>query len=70
MQTLDQPRRHLAFALAARAGFVDAVGYLSADQYFVSFMSGNTTRLGVELARRRSATSRGRWLSWLQRWAR
>lgn len=51
MQTLDQPRRKLAFALAALAGFVDAAGYLSADQYFVSFMSGNTTRLGVELAR-------------------
>jgi uncharacterized membrane protein YoaK (UPF0700 family) len=31
------------------AGFVDAVGFLSADGYFVSFMSGNTTRLGVDL---------------------
>lgn len=31
------------------AGFVDAVGFLSADGYFVSFMSGNTTRLGVAL---------------------
>lgn len=51
MQSLDQSRRRLAFALAALAGFVDASGYLSADRYFVSFMSGNTTRLGVELAR-------------------
>lgn len=51
MQTLDRPRRLLALALAALAGFVDASGYLSADRYFVSFMSGNTTRLGVELAR-------------------
>ena len=51
MQTLDQPRRRLAMSLAALAGFVDAAGYLSADRYFVSFMSGNTTRLGVELAR-------------------
>lgn len=51
MQSLDRPRRRLAFALAALAGFVDASGYLSADRYFVSFMSGNTTRLGVELAR-------------------
>ena len=50
MQTLDRPRRLLALALAALAGFVDASGYLSADRYFVSFMSGNTTRLGVELA--------------------
>ena len=56
MQTLDLPRRRLALALAALAGFVDAAGYLSADQYFVSFMSGNTTRLGVELARRPVAT--------------
>ena len=55
MQTLDQPRRRLAMALAALAGFVDAAGYLSADRYFVSFMSGNTTRLGVELARQPSA---------------
>ena len=51
MKTLDRPRRLLALALAALAGFVDASGYLSADRYFVSFMSGNTTRLGVELAR-------------------
>lgn len=33
------------------AGYVDAVGFLSADGYFVSFMSGNTTRLAVDLAR-------------------
>ncbi len=32
------------------AGYVDAVGFLSANGYFVSFMSGNTTRLGVDLA--------------------
>jgi uncharacterized membrane protein YoaK (UPF0700 family) len=51
MQSLDRSRRTLAFALAGLAGFVDASGYLSADRYFVSFMSGNTTRLGVELAR-------------------
>lgn len=51
MQSLDRRRRLLALALAALAGFVDAAGYLSADRYFVSFMSGNTTRLGVELVR-------------------
>ncbi|WP_226017616.1 YoaK family protein [Novosphingobium sp. FKTRR1] len=45
----DFARRRLAIALAALAGFVDAVGFLSADGYFVSFMSGNTTRLGVAL---------------------
>ncbi len=36
-------------ALAGLAGCVDAIGFLSADGYFVSFMSGNTTRLGVAL---------------------
>jgi uncharacterized membrane protein YoaK (UPF0700 family) len=49
MQQIDQPRRQLAIALAALAGFVDAAGFLAANQYFVSFMSGNTTRLGVDL---------------------
>lgn len=50
MHAIDQPRRLLAIALAALAGFVDAAGFLAADRYFVSFMSGNTTRLGVDLA--------------------
>jgi uncharacterized membrane protein YoaK (UPF0700 family) len=36
-------------AIAFLAGGVDAVGFLSADRYFVSFMSGNTTRLAVDL---------------------
>ncbi|MCX7285713.1 MAG: YoaK family protein [Novosphingobium sp.] len=45
----DRPRRRFAIALAAMAGFIDAVGFLSADGYFVSFMSGNSTRLGVAL---------------------
>ena len=46
----DLPRRRLAIAFAALAGFVDAVGFVAAGGYFVSFMSGNTTRLGVDLA--------------------
>lgn len=50
MQSYDQSRRRFAVALAAMAGFVDAVGFLSANGYFVSFMSGNTTRLGVDIA--------------------
>lgn len=45
----DRQRRAFAMALAAMAGFVDSVGFLSAQGYFVSFMSGNTTRLGVAL---------------------
>jgi uncharacterized membrane protein YoaK (UPF0700 family) len=50
VQQLDRPRRHLAIALAALAGYVDAIAFLSAGGYFASFMSGNTTRLGVDLA--------------------
>ena len=37
----------LAIALAALAGFVDAIAFTRLGGYFVSFMSGNSTRLGV-----------------------
>lgn len=40
----------LAVVLAATAGFVDAVGFLVVGGYFVSFMSGNSTRMVVSLA--------------------
>ena len=50
MDRLDRPRRMLAIGLAGLAGFVDATGFLSAGGYFTSFMSGNTTRFGVDLA--------------------
>ncbi len=43
--------RLLAAGLAALAGFVDAVGFLQLGGRFVSFMSGNSTRLAVEGAR-------------------
>jgi uncharacterized membrane protein YoaK (UPF0700 family) len=49
MNSIDRSRRRLAIAAAALAGYVDAIGFLSANGYFVSFMSGNTTRLGVDL---------------------
>lgn len=39
----------LAVALAALAGFVDAIAFTRLGGYFVSFMSGNSTRLGVGL---------------------
>lgn len=50
MHRFDRPRQALAIGLAALAGQVDAIGFLSAEGYFVSFMSGNTTRLAVDLA--------------------
>lgn len=37
-------------ALAGLAGYVDAVGFLATGGYFVSFMSGNSTRLAVGLS--------------------
>jgi len=40
----------LAAGLSALAGFVDATGFLKLGGFFVSFMSGNTTRLAVGLA--------------------
>jgi uncharacterized membrane protein YoaK (UPF0700 family) len=40
----------LASALSALAGYIDGVGFLHLGGLFVSFMSGNTTRLGVTIA--------------------
>jgi len=37
----------LALALSAVGGFIDAIGYLNSGGFFLSFMSGNSTRLGV-----------------------
>jgi uncharacterized membrane protein YoaK (UPF0700 family) len=42
--------RLLAAGLSAAAGYVDAVGFLMTDGLFVSFMSGNSTRMAVGLA--------------------
>jgi uncharacterized membrane protein YoaK (UPF0700 family) len=48
---LDSSRNMtLACALSALAGYVDGIGYLHLGGLFVSFMSGNSTRLGVSLA--------------------
>ncbi len=47
-----ESRRNLALAcaLSSLAGYVDGIGYLHLGGLFVSFMSGNSTRLGVTLA--------------------
>ena len=40
----------LAAALTATAGFVDGLAFIHLGGYFVSFMSGNSTRAGADLA--------------------
>lgn len=40
----------LAFCLAGMAGYVDSLGFLTLNGFFVSFMSGNSTKLSVGLA--------------------
>ena len=40
----------LACALSALAGYVDGIGFLHLGGLFVSFMSGNSTRMGVSIA--------------------
>ena len=50
MDMLDRRAHALAATLAALAGFLDAVGFLGMGGFFVSFMSGNSTRMGVGVA--------------------
>ena len=47
MVRLDRRARALALCLAALAGYVDAIGFIQVGGFFVSFMSGNSTRLAV-----------------------
>lgn len=46
----DRTARGFAIALATLAGYVDALGFMATGGFFVSFMSGNSTRLAVGLA--------------------
>ena len=50
MLRYSRPVRLFAATLSALAGFVDAAGFLHLGGFFVSFMSGNTTRLAVAAA--------------------
>ena len=52
MVKTDRAGRTLAVALAALAGLVDSIGFLHLGGFFVSFMSGNSTRLAVGIAGR------------------
>ena len=49
MQRTESPLIVIAVCLAALAGFVDALAFTSLGGFFASFMSGNSTRLGVAL---------------------
>ncbi len=50
MLRYDRKMIALAALLSMLAGYVDALGFISLGGLFVSFMSGNTTRLAVSLA--------------------
>lgn len=51
MTRYDRPTQALAACLCALAGYVDAIGFIQLGGFFVSFMSGNSTRLAVGMAR-------------------
>lgn len=51
MNRADKEAIVLAMSLAFLSGLVDAMGYLQLGGFFVSFMTGNSTRLGVDFAR-------------------
>lgn len=57
MTGYDRRLRLLAACLSAVAGYVDAIGFISLGGFFVSFMSGNTTLVGVGLAAGRASSA-------------
>ena len=52
MNRYDRRARAFAMCLSTLAGYVDAIGFLALGGFFVSFMSGNSTRLSVGIATR------------------
>lgn len=50
VKSLPRSRLAIAVLLAVLAGYIDGIAFIYLGGYFVSFMSGNTTQSGVELA--------------------
>lgn len=50
MMRYDRRAIILAACFSGLAGYIDALGFIALGGFFVSFMTGNTTRLGIELA--------------------
>ena len=50
MIRFDPSQQRLAAGISALAGFVDAIGFVESGGFFVSFMTGNSTRLAVGVA--------------------
>lgn len=57
MTRYDRRAKLLAACLSTLAGYVDAVGFIKLGGFFVSFMSGNTTRMAVGLAQHTPAAA-------------
>lgn len=49
MHTLPKNILLLAMTMAAMAGCIDAIGFIQLNGFFVSFMSGNSTRLAISV---------------------
>ncbi|MBN8845991.1 MAG: DUF1275 domain-containing protein [Sphingomonadales bacterium] len=50
MIRFDRSHQLLAVGVAVLAGFVDAIGFVESGGFFVSFMTGNSTRMAVGAA--------------------
>ena len=57
MIRFDRSHQHLAVGIAMLAGFVDAIGFVESAGFFVSFMTGNSTRLAVGVAQWQGAAA-------------
>ena len=54
MHRLDPRNKAVAISLAGLAGYVDALAFIELKGFFVSFMSGNSTRMGVGIVGHRA----------------